>query len=234
MNDQPSRGRADLTTWVGLDPYEDDTRPPTLSRARIVRAALRLVDEKGLTGLTMRALATDLRVSPMALCNHVRDKHELIDLMVDLMLGEVDTSTTEGDWLTQLRAVVCSYHEALAAHHQLARVYSARIRIGPHGLLLIERTIELLLQGGFSPSEASDAFFALYTYTTGFQQIGHIDPMLDTTSRDGTEYYPELPPEQIPFITAVSPHLDGQHQRKRFDYGLDLLLTGLQTKVVCR
>jgi AcrR family transcriptional regulator len=233
LNDQPSafRGRSDVTTWVEVDPGEDDRRPPTLSRARIVRAALRLVDEKGLAALTLRALATDLRVSPMALCNHVRDKLELIDLMVDLMFGEVDTSATEGDWLTQLRAMVCSYHEALAAHHELARVYSGRIRIGPHGLLLIERTIGLLLGGGFSPSEASDAYFTLFTYTAGFHQVGHIDPMLGTTSRDETEYYPTFPPQQIPFITAVSPHLDGQHRRERFVYGLDLLLTALQAKV---
>jgi AcrR family transcriptional regulator len=99
-----------------------------------VRAALQLVDEKGLAALTMRALATELEVSPMALYNHVRDKDELVDLMVDLMLGEVDCSVTEGDWVTQLRALVCSYHLALAAHHQLARVYSARVRIGPHAV----------------------------------------------------------------------------------------------------
>ncbi|MGH3802071.1 MAG: TetR/AcrR family transcriptional regulator [Pseudonocardiaceae bacterium] len=233
MNDQPSasRGRSDPTTRVGVDPSNASLRPSPLSRARIVRAALRLVDEKGLPALTMRALATELEVSPMALYNHVRDKDKLVDLMVDLMLGEVDTSAAEGDWLTQLRSVVRSYHQTLAAHPQLARIYSGRVRIGPHGMLLIERTIGLLLQGGFSPSEASDAFFALFTYTTGFHQMGRIAPVRDTTSREETRYYPPLPAEQIPSITAVSRHLDGVHQPGRFDYGLDLLLAGLQTKV---
>jgi AcrR family transcriptional regulator len=233
LTDQPStsRRRSHPGTWVDADPSKDDTPPPPLSRPRIVRAALRLVDEQGLAALTMRALATDLDVSPMALYNHVRDKDELVDLMFDLMLDEVDTSTTEGDWLTQLRALVHSYHQALATHHQLARAYTGRVRIGPHGLMLIERTIGLLLQGGFSPSEASDAFFALFTYTAGFQQMGHIAPHRHTTSRDETGYYPPLPPEQIPSITAVSPHLDDVHRPERFDYGLDLLLAGLQTKL---
>lgn len=216
-------------TWVGVDPGKDNTRPPPLSRPRVVRAALRLVDEKGLAALTMRALATELEASPMALYNHVRDKDELVDLMVDLMLAEVDTSATDGDWLTQLRTVVRSYHQALTGHHQLARAYSSRVRIGPHGLLLIERTVGLLLQGGLSPSEASDAFFALFTYTAGFEQMGHVAPVRDTTSRP--EYYPPLPPEQIPAITAVGPHLDGVHRPGRFDYGLELLLAGIQTKV---
>ncbi|MGH3998316.1 MAG: TetR/AcrR family transcriptional regulator C-terminal domain-containing protein [Pseudonocardiaceae bacterium] len=67
------------------------------------------------------------------------------------MLSEVDTSAAEGDWLTQLRSVVRSYHQTLAAHSQLARVYSGRVRIGPHGVLLIERTIGLLLQGDSRP-----------------------------------------------------------------------------------
>jgi len=233
LNDQPSTsgGRSDPTTWVGVDPSKDYTRPPPLSRPRVVRAALRLVDEKGLAALTMRALATELEVSPMALYNHVRDKDELVDLMVDLMLGEVDTSATEGDWLTQLRALAQSYHQALAAHQQLARVYSGRIRIGPHGLLLIERTIGLLLEGGFPPSEASDAFFALFTYTAGSQQMGHIAPLRDHTTGQKTGYYPPLSPEQIPAITAVRPHLDGVHRPGRFDYGLDLLLAGLQAKL---
>jgi AcrR family transcriptional regulator len=179
----------------------------------------------------MRALATELEVSPMALYNHVRDKDELVDLMVDLMLGEVDISATEGDWLAQLRVLVGRYHQALAAHHQLARAFSGRARIGPHGLLLIERTIGLLLEGGFSPAEASDAFFALFTYATGFQQMGRIAPLRDETPGAETEYYPPLPPERIPAITAVSPHLDGVHRPGRFDYGLELLLAGLQAKL---
>jgi len=224
-------GRSDPTTWVGIDSSKDYTRPPPLSRSRIVRTALGLVDEKGLAALTMRALATELEVSPMALYNHVRDKDELVDLMVDLMLGEVDTSVSEGDWLTQLRALVRSYHLALAAHHELARVYSVRVRIGPHGLLIMERTVALLLQAGFSPSEASDAFFVLFIYTAGFQQIGHVVPRRDSATREEASYYPPLPPQQIPSVTAVSPHLDGPHRPGRFDYGLDLLLAGLQIKI---
>lgn len=233
MNDQSraSRGRSGSTTWVDVDPGDDSTRPPPLSRPRIVRAALRLVDEKGLPALTMRALATDLEVSPMALYNHVRDKDEMVDLMVDLMLGEVDTSVTEGDWLVQLRALVCRYHQVLATHHQLARVYSGRVRIGPHGLMVIERTIGLLLEGGLSPSEASDAFFALFTYTAGFQQMGSISPLREGADQEGLGYYPALPPERIPATTAVGRHLDGVHRPGRFDYGLDLLLAGLRAKL---
>jgi AcrR family transcriptional regulator len=233
LTDQPSasRTRSDRPDWVGIDPSEDATRPPPLTRARVVRAALRLVDERGLAALTMRALATELEVSPMALYNHVRDKEELLDLMLDLMLGEVDCSPTEGDSMTQLRAVVCSFHQALVAHHQLAQVYGSQIRLGPHGLAIIERVIGLLLQAGFSRADAASAFLTLYTYTVGRHQMGRIAPFPGRNAKDESEYYLALPPEQIPSIRAVGRHLGGVHRAGMFEYGLDTLLAGLKTKL---
>src|SRR5512144_1334385 len=181
MPDQSSRPRPRAgRAWVSLDPSAAaEPRRPSLTRPRVVRAALRLVDEKGLDALTMRALASELEVSAMALYNHVHDKDELVDLMVDLMLGEVDCSPgpdTE-DWATQLRNLVCSYHRALSVHPQLARVYSSRVSLGPHGVAISERVLQLLLQAGFPPATAADAFFALYTYTVGFHQMGEVDAL---------------------------------------------------------
>ena len=233
MTDQPnaSRTRSDRSTWVGVDPSEDATRPPPLTRPRIVRAALRLVDDRDLAALTMRALATELKVSPMALYNHVHDKEELLDLMLDLVLGEVDCSVTEGDWLAQLRALVCSFHQALSAHQQLAQVYSTRIRLGPNGLSIMERFVGLLLQAGFSRRDAADALLVFFTFTVGIHQMGSIAPFPGAAPQDEAEYYLALPREQIPAILAVSPHLGGAHQPGVFEYGLDTLLTGLHNKL---
>ncbi|MGH8573805.1 MAG: TetR/AcrR family transcriptional regulator [Gammaproteobacteria bacterium] len=206
-------------------------RPPPLTRPRIVRAALRLVDDQGLPALTMRALANELDVSPMALYNHVRDKEELLDLMLDLMLGEVDCSATDGDWVTQLRTLACSFHQALSAHHHLAQVYSHQVKIGPHALSIIERTIKLLLQAGFTAHDAAAAFLTLYTYTVGRHQMGRIAPFPGATPQDQTEYFKALPADQIPSIRTASRHLGGVHGPGIFEFGLDTFLTGLQTKL---
>jgi AcrR family transcriptional regulator len=222
-----ARARSTQPGWVNLDPNQDKKRRPPLSGPQIVRVALRLADEHGLGALTMRALAQELKVSTMALYNHVHDKEELVDLMVDLMLGEVDCSPSPGDWLAQLRTVICSYHQVLARHCGLARIYASRVRIGPHGLLVMERILRLLLEAGFSPAEAADAFFALFTYSVGYHQMGHVDPMHTATPEEKLGYYSALPANRIPTVTALARHLSGVHQSGRFEYGLDTLLAGL-------
>jgi hypothetical protein len=109
--------------------------------------------------------------------------------MVDLMVGEVDLFTLAGDWATQLRALGCSIHHVLAEHPALAQVYSTQVRIGPHSLQIMERGLKLLLQAGFCPPEAADAFFALFTYTAGYHQMGRVDPrdssLFQVGARDG-------------------------------------------------
>jgi AcrR family transcriptional regulator len=106
-----------------------------------VQAALQLVDDKGLAVLTMRALATELMVSPMALYNHVRDKDDLVDLMVDLMLGEVDCSATAGDWVAQLRALAQSYHQAPCTPTPLAFTRWATSPPSRHGITRRDRVL---------------------------------------------------------------------------------------------
>ena len=84
----------------------------------------------------------------------------------------------------------------------------------------MERGLELLLRAGLAAPEAADTFFALFTYTAGYHQMGRVDP------RD----YSALPPEQIPALTTITTPLSGGvDQHGRFEYGFDTLLTGLHT-----
>jgi TetR/AcrR family tetracycline transcriptional repressor len=222
--DEPSASPAgnDQADRVELDAGQGEARTLPLTRARIVRAALCLIDTLGLPALTMRALTTELTVSPMALYNHVADKEELLDLTLDLMLSELDGSATEGDWLTQLRTLICNFHQVLSAHQHLTKVYCGTVKIGPHGLKITERAIELLRQGGFSPPEADDAFMLLYTYTVGLHQLGHVASDTSITAHDTAT--------QIASTKAVNPYLGGVRKPGRFEYGLDTLLAGLQNQ----
>ena len=92
--------------WLGAADEPSAKRPP-LNRRRIVEAAVAVVDEVGLSGLTIRRIAGELGVSPMAIYSHVADKAELIDLFVDFVVGEAHVDPDPDlPWVGQLR-VIC-------------------------------------------------------------------------------------------------------------------------------
>lgn len=228
--------------WLGSDPGADDKRPP-LTRRRVVEAALRLVDEHGLDALTFRKLAAELGTSPMAPYSYVRSKEELLDLMLDLVLGEIDLTAPRGsDWAGRLRAMFRSYHLVLTAHPGIAGVYRERVKIGPNGLRAIDHALSVLREAGFTRAGTVNAFFALFNYTIGFEQIGEVDPADDGLAADDQgdvhhivrAFFSALPPGEIPNIVALAPYLTGAKSGRRFEYGLDLILAGLQAKHTAR
>ncbi|MBW3642618.1 MAG: TetR/AcrR family transcriptional regulator [Actinobacteria bacterium] len=237
-DERPSEEPAAPPRWLG-EPSDDDRERPPITRRRIVEAALRLVDEHGLSALTFRRLATELGASPMSAYAHVRNKDELLDLMLDHVLGEIDLRPTASDWVAQLRAMFRSYHKVLLAHPGIARIYSDSVKIGPNGLRAIERTMAVLREAGFSPASAANAFFALFTYTIGFHQIGRVNPLEPPSgggrgaraSRAVTTYFSALPPTEVPTVVALAPYFSGTKGRRRYEFGLDVLLAGLEAKM---
>ena len=223
--------------WLS-DESDEPVRPP-LTRRRVVEAALRLVDEHGLEALSFRALAAELETSQMAAYNYVRNKDELLDLMLDVVLGEVDLSGGGGeDWVAQLRAMFRSYHLVLLAHPGMARAYSQRVRIGPNGLRAIDRILGVLRDAGFRRAPAVNAFYALYNYTIGFAQIGQVNSVEDDGGSGGSlngretvrRFFSALPPDEVPNVVALAPYLTGAKVGRRFEYGLDLLLAAVAAK----
>ncbi|MDP9073033.1 MAG: TetR/AcrR family transcriptional regulator [Actinomycetota bacterium] len=201
-------------------------------------AALALVEEHGLDALTMRRVASDLQVTPMSLYNHVADKAELVDLMVDLILGDVVAAPLEehGDWTEQIRAIARLTHQTWRGHPGLARVYTSGVTIGPNGLTNIERLLRILRTAGFSDQDAADAFFLLYRYMVASLLMGRTVPVRsqdrakrsDGTSQDRIDkYFSALPSDRIPHTAAVAGRLSGDD----FEFGLDVIMTGLRARL---
>src|ERR1035437_6794498 len=87
-----------------------------LSRERVLRAALALADVEGIGSLTMRRLGQELGVEAMSLYNHVADKGDLLDGIVDLVFGEIAVPSDQADWKAAMRIRAISAHEALLRH----------------------------------------------------------------------------------------------------------------------
>jgi AcrR family transcriptional regulator len=91
-------------------------RRAPLSRDRVLRAAVAFADESGIESLSMRKLAHELGVVPMALYKHVASKEELLDGMVDVVIAEIDPPLRGTDWKTAVRQRVLSARRALLRH----------------------------------------------------------------------------------------------------------------------
>jgi TetR/AcrR family transcriptional regulator, tetracycline repressor protein len=237
MPDPSRRKAAGAPRWLADDPPPKPVRDP-LSRRRIVEAALDIVERHGLAGLTMRRVATEVGASPMALYNHVADKAELIDLMVDAIVAEVveGSRSDTGDWMDKMRAVTRRNHAMWGAHPGFAVVYTDGVTIGPNGLANMEHPIRILREAGFSDADAASAFLMLYHYSIASLLIAPVKA-LDPTERDhrsdGTledqvrRYFGAVEPERIPNVLGVAPWL----VQDSFEFGLEVILSGLRQRL---
>src|SRR5215469_10067043 len=144
-----------------------------LTRDRILRAAAGCADQHGLEALTMRRLGQLLGVEAMSLYNHVANKDDLLDGMVDLVFGEIDLPPADVDWQTAMRQRALSVREVLVRHPWATSLMESRLSPGPATLRHHDAVLGTLRQAGFSLALAAHAFSAINSYIYGFalQQI---------------------------------------------------------------
>src|SRR5688572_31459655 len=102
-----------------------------LSRERVLRAALKLADDEGLDALSMRNLAQTLKVEAMSLYNHVSNKENILDGLVELVVGEIVLPAPGGDWRAAMRERAHSAHAVLMQHPWATMLFVSRLNIGP-------------------------------------------------------------------------------------------------------
>src|SRR5690242_12778504 len=127
-----------------------------LSRAAIVERALAVMDTDGPDAVTIRRIAQEFGVTPMALYWHVANKDELLAAMGDALLADIVPPPARGPWHVQLRAVVDSLIAHLSQHPAAAGLVFPRILVSEAGLRVTEFTLALLEGAGFSRKQAAD------------------------------------------------------------------------------
>src|SRR5665647_3886444 len=154
-----------------------------LSRERVLAAAVSLVDEAGLGSLTMRELGQRLGVEAMSLYNHVANKDDILDGMVDLVVGEIDLPSDTVDWKEAMRRRAISAQAVFSRHPWASALIDSRESSGPERLRYFEWVIGTLRRAGFTLEMAARAFSVLDSYIYGFgrQQLnmsaeGDIEP----------------------------------------------------------
>ena len=204
-----------------------------LSRERILRAALKQADAGGLDALTMRSLAEVLGAAPMALYRHVANKDDLVDGLVDLVFAEIDLPSARAGWKTAMRRRAISLRDVLSRHRWAIGLMESRRSPGPANLRHHDAVIGSLRQGGFSIAMTAHAYSVLDGYIYGFA-LTKVNLPFDTSAEIAEVAETMLKPfpvnEYPNLVEFLSGHVmkPGYDYGDEFEYGLDLILDGLE------
>lgn len=209
-------------------------RRASLNRERVLHAAVALADAHGADALTMRNLAKDCGVEAMSLYNHVSNKDDLLDGMVDLVFGEIEVPAEVGDWKGAMRARAISTRAALSRHRWAVGLMESRRHPGPEGLRVREAVLGCLRGAGFSLEMTVHALSAQDAYIYGFA-LQEKTIVFETSEEGAAEAQRQM--REFEAVLGDYPHLVevvGGHVAKagydfdaEFLFGLDLILDGL-------
>ncbi|MFJ8104817.1 TetR/AcrR family transcriptional regulator C-terminal domain-containing protein [Streptomyces sp. NPDC096132] len=210
-----------------------------LSKQRVLGAAVALADEGGVDALSMRKIAQALGVVPMALYKHVANKNELLDGMIDVLVGEIDPPAGGTDWKAIVRGRVLSARRMLLRHPWAPEVIESRIKARttptPAVMEYLDSMIGIFRAGGFSIDLVHHAMHVMGSRLLGFSQ----ELFEDTSDRapDPDAMPPEEMAARYPHITALAMAVahdpdsvvgSGCDDQFEFEFALDLTLDGLE------
>jgi AcrR family transcriptional regulator len=179
-----------------------------LTRAEVVARALALVDAGGLGACTVRALASDLGVTPMAIYWHVPGKEDLFAAVLDAVLAEIPTDGLPADPFEALAAGARRYREAFVRHPNAAPLLAKHpVPVGEVALRIMAMMLDLLATAGLDETERMCGYLLLAQFVMGSVLTEH-----DVELPDGLGGRP------------IPPAAD------RFEFGLSCVLAGLRAR----
>jgi AcrR family transcriptional regulator len=203
-----------------------------LSRERVLRAAITLADGGGIASLSMRKLGQALGVEAMSLYNHVANKDDMLDGMVDLVFGEIGLPARESDWKMAMRQRAIAARDVLVRHPWAIGLLETRSRPGPATLQHHDAVIGSLREAGFSIAMAAHAYSVLDSYIYGFalQQVSLPFQSPEEVAGMAESFLRQFPAEAYPHLAELTvQHVlrPGYDYADEFAFGLDLILDGL-------
>jgi AcrR family transcriptional regulator len=200
-----------------------------LSRRRVLEEAVGFADREGLEALTMRKLGAELGVEAMSLYNHVPNKGALLDGMVEVLLGELEIPARSRDWEERIREGYRAFRRLAHEHPNVFPLLVNRPPVTMDGVWLVEEVLQTLREAGFGREEALHAFRSLSSYTFGYAMAEIRGFALEPDgSRLGAR---RLSPEEFPNLYELGPQLERVDHDAEFEFGLDLLLSGLRDRL---
>jgi AcrR family transcriptional regulator len=197
-----------------------------------VTAAREIIERDGIEALSMRRVATELGSSPMAIYRHVRDKDELLVLVLDALAQDVPRPELSSDPRTRLAQVCRAMHDGLAEHAWIVDVLAQGDLIAPSILWLIEEIVAGLRECGLSGAEAADGYRAIWQFTVGELMIRRGVARTAALGRMPfvISVLTNVDPNELPALAAVSGEWVRARDRDAYDIGLRALIDGLTAR----
>jgi AcrR family transcriptional regulator len=209
-------------------------RRAPLTKERVLRAALAIADAGGHEALTMRNLGKRLGVEAMSLYNHVANKDDILDGLVDLVFSEIEVPEPGAiEWKLAMRQRAISVREALNRHRWAVGLMEGRMNPGPASMRNHNAVMGCLREAGFSFRDAVHAYsvmdayiygFALQETNLGFETPEESAQMIETQRAN----VPDM--DEFPYLVEVAMELAeaGYDYATEFEFGLDLILDALE------
>jgi AcrR family transcriptional regulator len=204
-----------------------------LTQERIVDAAVEYADAHGIEALSMRRLARELGVEAMSLYNHVANKDQILDEMVQSVMTQVEMPGDTSDWRAAIRAWAISRREAMLRHPWTASLSGSRRSGEPSQLRQADWLLRTLREAGLDPVHVYHAYHLLEAYVLGYVVLQlSVDVDREELEQMADRFLQKLPHEEYPdFAEHVRGHMEAKTGEGGFELGLDLILEGLERLV---
>ena len=209
---------------------ETSLRPP-LTKERVLQAAVDLADREGLGALTMRRLGAELGVEAMSLYKHVANKEEILDRIVELVVGEIEIPSEGAAWKEAMRQRAISARAVLSRHSWAIGLLEARGATGHTAVRYLDAILGNLRSAGFSIENAAHAFWLLDSFVYGhvIQEtslpFGTSEEMIESTG----SIREQITTDEYPHVAEIGEHAlkSGFSVDREFEFGLELILDAL-------
>jgi AcrR family transcriptional regulator len=199
-----------------------------LSRERIVRTALTIVDRDGLKALSMRRLGAELGVDPMAVYYHVPNKEKLLDAIVEAVMADIDLASDDPSAPAEERILRAAraYRDAMLAHVNALPIVTSRGPRTPVAMRPVELLIGILRDAGLSPQQSVAGMNAIAATVRGITAMATDEPLQPPANRDTSEGSGAVLSADFPYLyEALGCASDFLHED--FEFGVRALARGL-------
>lgn len=200
-----------------------------LTRKRVVDAAMELIDADGAEALSMRKLGAALGVEAMSLYNHVANKDDLLDAVLDAALAEIQLPGAEGTWEERLRSLAEEFRRAGLRHPGVLPLFGARAIRSVEGIAPLACAYGILRGEGLEPHEALDAFMALASMVFGFMVV-ELGGFTEMARGGGVDYGAESFDDH-PYLIELGLAFAARDSDRGFDLACDVFLSGIRDLV---